>query len=34
VEEVAKVEGKYEGTGDEWDWGAWCETHREPIKSF
>lgn len=18
----------------EWDWGAWCETHKEPIKRF
>lgn len=22
-----------EGQGDEWDWGAWCEIHRQPIKS-
>ena len=22
------------GQGDEWDWGAWCETHKESIKSF
>ena len=21
------------GQGDGWDWGAWCEIHKEPIKS-
>ena len=31
---VARGEGKYEGTGDEWDWGAWCEIHKEPIQSL
>lgn len=22
------------GQGNEWDWDVWCETHREPIKSY
>jgi len=22
------------GWGNEWDWGAWCEMHKELIKSF
>ena len=30
---VARVEGWYKGKGDEWDWGAGCETHNEWIKS-
>ena len=23
-----------EGWGDEWDWGTWCEIHKESIKSL
>jgi hypothetical protein len=26
--EVARVEGRYEGTGNEWAWGASCEIHK------
>jgi hypothetical protein len=22
------------GWGDEWDWGAWCETQKESVKSL
>ena len=31
--EVVRVEGGYRGEGDGWVWGAWCEIHKEPIKS-
>jgi hypothetical protein len=34
VGEVAKVEGRFKVWGDEWDWGPWCEIHKEPIKTF
>lgn len=23
-----------EGWGNSWDWGAWCEIHKESIQSF
>jgi hypothetical protein len=26
--------GGYEGEGDEWAWGAWCEIHEELIKKL
>lgn len=31
---VARSEGRYEEWGDEWDWDARCEIHKESIKNF
>lgn len=29
-----KVKVDMRGLEDKWNWGAWCESHKEPIKSF
>lgn len=29
VRGFTKVEDRYEGLGDEWECGGWCETHKE-----
>ena len=31
LEGVARADKR--GWGDEWDWGTWCETHKESVKS-
>jgi hypothetical protein len=32
--EVARKEEDPKGSGGEWDWGAWCEIHKDSIKGF
>jgi hypothetical protein len=33
-EEFAMIKCRYKGMGDEWDWGTWCATHKESMKSL
>jgi hypothetical protein len=30
----ARVQDRYEGRRDEWNWGTGCEIHKELIKSL